>query len=76
MVDFSACALWSDTLVLTASDFEYLVELRKAKWHTVRSGNTLGHIARQYGTTINKLCQLNNITRKTTLRIGRKIRYQ
>jgi murein DD-endopeptidase MepM/ murein hydrolase activator NlpD len=76
MVDFNACALWGDTLILTSSNFEYLVELRKAKWHTVHSGNTLGYIARKYGTSVKKLCQLNNISRKTTLRLGRKIRYQ
>jgi hypothetical protein len=76
IVDFGACALRQDTLVLTKENFEYLVELRKAKWHTVRSGNTLGHIALRYHTTIHKLCELNHITRKTTLRIGRKIRYQ
>jgi hypothetical protein len=76
IVDFENCMLRQDTLVLTKNNLEYLVELRKAKWHTVRSGNTLGHIACRYHTTIQKLCELNHISRKTTLRIGRKIRYQ
>jgi murein DD-endopeptidase MepM/ murein hydrolase activator NlpD len=76
LVDFENCRLRQDTLVLTKNNFEYLIELRKSKWHTVRQGNTLGHIARRYHTTIRKLCELNQITRKTTLRVGRKIRYQ
>lgn len=76
IIDFFFCMVRQDTLILTRADFEYLIELRKAKWHTVRKGNTLGHIALKYNTSISKLCELNHITRKSTLRIGRKIRYQ
>jgi len=76
IVDFEQCRLKQDTLVLTKQNFDYLVELRKAKWHTICRGNTLGHIAQRYHTTINKLCELNHIRRNSTLRIGRKIRYQ
>ena len=39
----------------------------------VRSGDSLGKIARRYGTTINKLCRTNHITRNTTLQIGRRL---
>ena len=45
-----------------------------SQYYTIKSGDTLGRIASRQGTTINKLCQLNGITTKTTLRIGRKIR--
>lgn len=76
MVDFTTGTLKRDTLVLTRDDFAYLVELRKAKWCTVRRGDTLGHIALRYNTTVRKLCTLNGITRNTILRIGRKLRYQ
>ena len=41
--------------------------------HTIRSGDTLERIARRYGVTIDQLCALNNISRTTTLRIGRKL---
>lgn len=44
------------------------------KWHTIRSGDTLGALARKYGTTVTKICQLNGIKSTTTLRIGRKLR--
>jgi murein DD-endopeptidase MepM/ murein hydrolase activator NlpD len=72
-VDFAAFALKSDTLVLTKANFAYLAELRKAKWHTVRKGDTLGRIAMQYHTTIHTLCDLNGITPRSLLQIGRKI---
>jgi len=49
-------------------------ELKAAKYHTIRSGDTLGALARKYGTSVSAICKLNGITPKTTLRIGRKIR--
>lgn len=41
--------------------------------HTVRKGDTLSSIAKKYGTTVKKICKLNNISEKTTLRIGQKL---
>ena len=49
-------------------------ELAKAQYYKTRSGDTLGSIARKYHTTVSKLCALNGITTRTTLRIGRSIR--
>jgi murein DD-endopeptidase MepM/ murein hydrolase activator NlpD len=46
------------------------------KYHTVRSGDTLGAIARKYGTTVTKLCNLNNIKSTSILRIGQRLRVQ
>jgi len=43
-------------------------------YHRIESGDTLGAIAAKYGTTITKLCQWNNISRTTVLKLGRKIR--
>ncbi|MDL2256024.1 peptidoglycan DD-metalloendopeptidase family protein [Parabacteroides sp. OttesenSCG-928-G06] len=43
-------------------------------YHRVKSGDTLGKIARIYGTTVNELCRLNGIKSTTTLRIGQNIR--
>lgn len=42
--------------------------------HTVVSGDTLYGIARKYGTTIDKLLKLNNITEDSKLQLGQKIR--
>lgn len=76
IIDFNNFKIMHDTLVLTKANFEYLIDLRKQKFHTVHKGDTLGGIALKYGTTVNKLCQLNHIKRTTVLRLGWKIRYQ
>lgn len=44
------------------------------KYHKVKSGDTLSGIAKKYGTTVKKLCQLNNIKESKVLQIGQKIR--
>ena len=41
--------------------------------HTVKKGDTLSGIAKRYGTTVNKICKLNKISAKKTLRIGQKL---
>lgn len=76
IIDFNSYKLKNDTLYISRSNFEYLIELRKAKYCTVRKGDTLYKIARRYHTTIGALCKLNHITPRTILRIGRPIRYQ
>lgn len=43
-------------------------------YHRVKRGETLGKIAQKYGTSVNELCRLNGLTRKSTLRIGQSIR--
>lgn len=43
-------------------------------YHRVKSGDTLGAIAMKYGTTVSKLCELNGITKTTTLKLGRSLR--
>ena len=61
-----------------ANDEKRAEEARKAlasaQYHRIRSGDTLGGIAVRYGTTVSRLCQLNGISRTTTLRIGRSLR--
>ncbi len=44
------------------------------KYYTVRSGDTLGKIAKKNGTSVKALCRLNGIKETTTLQIGRKLR--
>ncbi len=44
------------------------------KYYRVRSGDTLGAIARRNRTTVSRLCQLNGITPTTILQIGRNLR--
>ena len=77
VVSFENFKLHYDTLAISQCNFMYkeeLKELKGRKYHRVRSGNTLGHIAMKYGTSISKLCRLNGISRSSILRIGQRLR--
>lgn len=58
----------------TFSHKEELKQVQSAQYHTVRSGDTLSHIAKRYRTNVRTLCRLNNIKETTILQIGRRIR--
>lgn len=45
----------------------------RAKYHTVKSGQTLGYIAAKYGVSLNQLKRTNNL-RGTTIHPGQKIK--
>ncbi len=60
----------------TYSHRPQLEEMKRAAYHRVRSGETLSHIARRYGTTVSRLCSLNRIKPTSILQIGQKIRYR
>jgi murein DD-endopeptidase MepM/ murein hydrolase activator NlpD len=76
--------LKSDTLSLSRSDFSYLAKFhRSARYarasgfrsgYVVKRGDSLSKIALKNGTTINRICQLNHISRQTKLRPGKKLR--
>jgi murein DD-endopeptidase MepM/ murein hydrolase activator NlpD len=72
--DFANDKLLSDSLTITPNSFAYLKEARKIRYHKIRSGDTLGHISYRYGVSITKICRLNGISRKTILRVGRRLR--
>lgn len=42
-------------------------------YHTVKSGETLSHLARRYGTTVKEIQRLNHMGRKTIIRPGQKV---
>lgn len=44
------------------------------QYHTIKSGDTLSHLARTYSTTVAKICALNGIQSTKILRLGEKIR--
>jgi murein DD-endopeptidase MepM/ murein hydrolase activator NlpD len=46
----------------------------KPIYHRVKQGDTLGAIARKYGITVDRLCEMNQIQATTILRIGRSLR--
>lgn len=43
-------------------------------YYKVKKGDTLSKIASRQGVSVDKLCQLNHITTKTTLRVGQVLR--
>lgn len=49
------------------------IDANKRKLHVIRSGDTLGALARKYGTTVNNICKLNGFSSKKTLRVGQQI---
>ncbi len=75
ILNVSECKLISDTLLVNNDLFSYLTEVHKARYLTVKKGDTLGKLARKYGVSVNRLCKLNGISRKKILRIGQKLRY-
>lgn len=75
IIDFNEHTSKNRVFILTADNFEYKREIDKIRYWTVRKGDTLGRISQKTGISISKLCSLNGITRKTILKIGRRIRY-
>ncbi|MGL4328044.1 MAG: LysM peptidoglycan-binding domain-containing protein, partial [Tannerellaceae bacterium] len=43
-------------------------------YYVVKSGDSLDKIARKTGSSVNNICELNDIKKTTVLRIGRKLR--
>ena len=74
LYDFEKNQLKDINLDITPQTFAYVKELRKKRYHKIRSGDTLGRISRRYRTTIGNLCRLNSISRSKVLRIGRMLR--
>ena len=59
---------------LSPNHYKKLIARMSAQYHRIRSGDTLGALARKYGTSIGRICRLNRIGRRTILRIGRRLR--
>lgn len=67
--------LHQNNFELTANNFAFVKEVRRIKYHRVRSGDSLWRISKKYNVSINKLCIINKINKRKSLRIGQKIRY-
>lgn len=75
MFDFEQKVPYEDYYAISAKNFEYKKEINKIRFHIVRSGDTLGAIARRYGTTVSRLQALNRMGKSTMIRPGQKLRY-
>lgn len=78
VIDFNSGTLRNDEYLITKNESFYynqdLKALQAAAYVTVKSGDTLSHIATRNGTSISNICRLNNISTKTVIRPGQKIR--
>ena len=65
---------FDDEIANEEQDKKEAAEKAAMKYYKIRSGDTLGGIARRYGTTVTNICRLNGIKSTTVLRIGRSLR--
>ena len=65
---------FEDEIANEEQDKKEAAEKAAMKYYKIRSGDTLGAIARRHGTTVANLCRLNGIKSTTILRIGRSLR--
>ena len=65
---------FDDEIANEEQDKQEAAEKAAMKYYKIRSGDTLGGIARRYGTTVTNICRLNGIKSTTVLRIGRSLR--
>lgn len=81
VVDCATHDLVNEVLTITPSSFRKVAKGGQTSggsggtsWYRVRKGDSLGKIARRHGTTVQRLCRLNGISRNTTLHPGQKLR--
>jgi len=65
---------FEDEIANEEQDKKEKAEREAMRYHKIRSGDTLGAIARKYETTVGNICRLNGIKSTTVLRIGRTLR--
>ena len=65
---------FEDEIANEEQDKKEAAEKAAQRYHKIRSGDTLGALARKYGTTVNNICRMNGIKSTTVLRIGRTLR--
>lgn len=76
-IDFNNNRLVSDSIVLTKNRWDsYSCYPAGLNFYTVQKGDFLVKIASQYGTSVDRLCELNGIGRNSVLRIGKKLRIE
>ena len=74
MIDFDNQKLISYTFPITKKVFHPNDYDEKAVYYKIKSGDTVGKLAKKYHTSIKEICAMNKITPKKNLRIGQSLR--
>ncbi|MGY8989771.1 MAG: peptidoglycan DD-metalloendopeptidase family protein [Flavobacteriales bacterium] len=75
IIDLKNKSLKTEQLILTKKDFAWIKQWSARKYHTVKSGDTLSHLARKHHTSIKKILKINKKLKMTSiLNIGQKVR--
>ncbi|QDH80509.1 peptidoglycan DD-metalloendopeptidase family protein [Echinicola soli] len=74
LFDFSVGRLKNSVYTVTSTSFEHIIKMRQAVYHRVRSGENLSVIANRYGTSVRTITRLNNISSRSILRVGQRLR--
>ncbi|MFT6747152.1 MAG: LysM repeat protein [Glaciecola sp.] len=70
----SSFTLKQNELTLNKQSFDLAKKARSIRYHRIRSGDSLWRISKKYHVSIGKLCRLNKMSRKKTLKIGKRLR--
>ena len=73
-INYRTNKLVADTITLVKTRWSYSAVPKGVKYHRVVYGEFLYLIAKRYGTSINRICDLNGIRRNSILRVGQKLR--
>lgn len=74
LISFKNNQLISHAVELKKHKNKYLTIPVGVEFHTIERGDYMHKIATRYGLTVKELCDLNDMTKKSTLRVGRQIR--
>ncbi|MCX6266349.1 MAG: peptidoglycan DD-metalloendopeptidase family protein [Bacteroidetes bacterium] len=74
MIDFDNRRLIANTFPVTRRVFYPNDYAANAQVVRIKSGDTIGKLARKYHTSVKEICAMNKIKPTTTLKIGRSIR--
>lgn len=73
-INFKEKKLVSDRIYLKKKKYGYASIPVGIPFHTVERGDSLYGIAERYGTSVARLCEINNIRRNAYLKVGQRIR--